>query len=260
MIFAIVFDRELNSIARKGFGELPNRPPTGLISRIFEPGTINHCQYRPPRYIYDVLGDVYNISLFANMAEHSIPSSEASRLFDNWRSYQQMYMTVGSRTRAWRVSGCEEDKLHKCAELAAMLFISIVDYNINLEWPIAPRQMLLEDLQTALAGTDDIMWLNSAPTAYSWICLTGAAASDDCKMRGWFYFRQGSMSRALIVDNASLLQDVWSYLSWLRQVARSIPWRLWKLYTIWYRNSITYLEYTDKRGHLRPILVISNLL
>lgn len=117
-----------------------------------------------------------------------------------------------------------EDKLQRCAELAAMVFFSIVDCNINLQWSAVARYNLLKDLQAILAETDDVMWLNSAPIAYSWVCLTGAAASTETRMRGWFYFRQGSMSRALNVDNTSLIQDAWSYFHRLKQIARSLSY------------------------------------
>jgi hypothetical protein len=103
-----------------------------------------------------------------------------------------------------------------------MVFFSIVDRNINFQWSTCARHNLLKDLQAALTETDDVMWLNSAPIAYSWVCLTAAAASEESTMRGWFYFRQGSMSRALNVDNTSLIQDAWSYFHWLREIARNL--------------------------------------
>jgi hypothetical protein len=51
----------------------------------------------------------------------------------------------------------------------------------------------------------------SCPSVYLWICLTGAATSEESKMRGWFYFRQGSLVRALKDGDPSFVQDAWSH-------------------------------------------------
>lgn len=100
------------------------------------------------------------------------------------------------------------------------VFFGVLDSNIGDHQCIALRSTLVADLKASLAGKADVIWLKAAPSAFSWVCLTGAAASEDSSSRGWFYLRQGSMARAFNVDDSSLIQDSWSYFHRLRDKVR----------------------------------------
>jgi hypothetical protein len=223
MIFAIVFDSELSSVSRIGFVELPSRSPTGLISRFAKLDLTKTWRCSFPVSSYNIFQDVYVTSLYMNRIKINPTYGESVRLIlEKWRFLRQKYLeTYAVETSINFPVNCE-DTLYKCVHLAVILFFSLVDGNINDQSSTATRSRLINDLRLALTGTEDIVWLKAAPEAYSWVCLTGAAASEDSRMRGWFYFRQGSMARALNVDDASLVQDAWSYFYWLRQIARRL--------------------------------------
>jgi hypothetical protein len=110
-----------------------------------------------------------------------------------------------------------EEILYRPAQLAATLFFHLLDDTIRDQHSTVLRRKLTDDLKLALTGKADTIWHMAAPMAYLWICLTGAAASDNSRERGWFIFRQRSMARALKVDDSSLIQETSSYFYWLRQ-------------------------------------------
>lgn len=223
MIFAIVFDSfPVSEVTGLGWAELPCPAPIGLISRIAKEELAGEAGGSLPNPTHHCFRDIYDVSLHINQTKHS-PSDDqwAQLIFDKWRNLQQQYMQTLDAEISNDAPIHSTEVLYKPAQLATMLFFSLLDGSVNDQWPNrATRNKLAGDLKLALMGAGDVTWLQAAPSAFLWICLTGAAVSEDSQTRGWFYFRQGSMARALNVDDASLIQDAWSYFYWLRQIAR----------------------------------------
>jgi hypothetical protein len=65
-----------------------------------------------------------------------------------------------------------------------MLFFDVIDSNVTDEWSRTLRRKLVEDSKEGLVGTPDVIWLIAAPAAFSWVYLTGTAASEDSSTRG----------------------------------------------------------------------------
>jgi hypothetical protein len=222
MIFSIVFDADpVSGLVRTGWAELPCPSPIRLISRIAKEELTMQARHHLPGSTQHVFRDIYDVSFYLNKVHHE-PSDvrKAQLIFDKWRYRRQMYMQTLKMEPVENLSVDYDEALSKPAQLAAMLFFGVLDSNIGDHRCIALRRTLVADLKASLAGKADVMWLKAAPSAFSWVCLTGAAASEDSSNRGWFYFRQGSMARAFNVDDSSLIQDSWSYFHWLRDIVR----------------------------------------
>lgn len=220
MIYALVFGSyPVSSFIGIGWAELPCSAPNNLISRIAKEELEVGPYCRLPESIHPVFRDICEISLYLDKTKHSLSDDKRAQLILNkWRGHQENYMQTVETTPSKDFMP-DEETLYKSAQLAAMLFFNLLDDNTTNQKTVI-RNKLISDLKLALTGTGDVIWLKTAPMAFSWVCLTGAAVSEDSGMRGWFYFRQGSMARALNVDDASFIQDAWSYFRWLNQIAR----------------------------------------
>jgi hypothetical protein len=84
MVFAIVFDYDLSAIARIGFGELPSRLPTGLISRIVNVDFTEDHRYTLLTGTYPVFRDIYDVTLYINKAKRVLGTTNQSD--ESWKN------------------------------------------------------------------------------------------------------------------------------------------------------------------------------
>lgn len=116
----------------------------------------------------------------------------------------------GSQTPT--TSASQDDPIYHCCSLAVQIFWDIINGRTHF------LDSLTATLTASLALTDDETWLRHYPEAFSWVCLTGAAAVvQEVRPRLWFYFKQASSVRLLHLQNeTSFLDDLWSHFYWLR--------------------------------------------
>jgi hypothetical protein len=117
--------------------------------------------------------------------------------------------------------------IHESCRLASMIFWSVVNKATSNKaissasataTELDALQGLLRNLKLALAKTDQMSWLETAPEACQWVCFTGGAASFHVDQRSWFIIFQASVEAALDSEDVFTLKNGLSYFRWLRKL------------------------------------------
>lgn len=112
----------------------------------------------------------------------------------------------------------QDDPFFHCCYLAVTVFNLIV---VQSDDPGAPIKIefLASELQVSLGLTNAEVWITQMPALFSWVCMTGAAASHNAKLRIWFYFHQASAVRVLdFKTGPAYLDELWAHFYWLRMM------------------------------------------
>jgi hypothetical protein len=111
------------------------------------------------------------------------------------------------------------DYIYESCRLAATIYWSSVHNLIPFSAAVHNEHVLA--LKAALHKTDIISWLIAAPEAFIWICLTGAAASQQNLERAWFVARMGPIVIALGTEELAAVKEGFSHFQWVAQVCTS---------------------------------------
>lgn len=181
----------------------PLPPPLGLELRVLNSTGSNSPSYLPSLSVKNLFQEVYDLKLQL--------SSE------NLNSVLEPYTT-------FELSPASDDPVYSCCYLAVTIFWVMICGKAHPTTSYIRLDDLAAELRASLALTDNERWLRYFPAAYTWVCITGAAAASSSNLRIWFYFRQASAVRLLTVQNKSdFADDLWSHFYWLRALRRSLP-------------------------------------
>ncbi|KAF9894162.1 hypothetical protein FE257_009135 [Aspergillus nanangensis] len=203
IVYSIAFDSD------PGFGLLPypNPPPLGLEARVLN-AVANSYSSKGNMILWLLIEDLfYQVQ---NIKRRLLSETSAGSVAPS--SHDPLHLP-NSRIDEKAAS---VDPIYHCCCLGFQIFLTML---AGVRYPL---DALVSSLKACLALTDDELWLRHLPAAYSWVCLTGAAAADHPRLRLWFYFKQGSAVRLLHVkDEPSFLVDLWSHFHWLRSLRRN---------------------------------------
>ncbi|KAL2801821.1 hypothetical protein BJX63DRAFT_150491 [Aspergillus granulosus] len=202
IVYNIAFDLEPATISAP-----LGPPPLGLERRILKtPSTLSSRIHCLPA-ILEILHHVYSFKLV-------FQSQESVDATGRHGAHSSLH---ASSTPGLHL----EDPIYYCCHLAVRLFHCIVNNTLTCN-PSSSSTILdtiASELKVALALTDPYLWTGTIPAVLCWICLTGAAASNDPQTRIWFYFRQAPAARVLNFGSGHIFQDeLWSHFRWLRML------------------------------------------
>ncbi|KAL2802862.1 hypothetical protein BJX63DRAFT_413781 [Aspergillus granulosus] len=110
-----------------------------------------------------------------------------------------------------------QSPIYSCCYLAVRIFWLIV---VGREDPVpftARLNYACNSLKSFLALLDEGPWLHNLPEVYVWICMTGAAAADNSRLRVWFWTKQLPIASSLTnYSETSFYDDLWLHFRWLR--------------------------------------------
>jgi hypothetical protein len=219
LIFTIVFDHPYLELSTLGWTEWPLRPPIRYISKLTSEVLRAYGEGRLPKLAHEAIHDIYEVTRSFSTAWHNRHyRAYIASILDRWRFERANYENgLGSGQFSAISEGSEKRQtpVYHAVYLTGILFFSILDDSDGSPDATFSQCKLLEDLTVILRDTNDAAWLGASPFLFSWLCLTGAAASEGIHQRAWFYYRQGPVFMAL-VNGSSCIQGVLSYYTWLR--------------------------------------------
>ncbi|KAL4861758.1 hypothetical protein BDV12DRAFT_59449 [Aspergillus spectabilis] len=204
IIYSVAFDLEADITSSDRLGP----PPVEIEKRIlFGPPRESAAVANLP-LILNIFHDVYNFKLEWHASPEGSPASQEQSMYDHLQPYAGDMPAPGL-----------DDPVFYCCHLAATIFRIIVDDQPRSAAFSPKVDALASELEASLALTETELWLRRIPAVFSWVCLTGAAASSVARSRIWFYFRQASAVRILNVRNEPpFLDELWAHFYWLRTV------------------------------------------
>jgi hypothetical protein len=219
LVFTIIFDHSYLELASLAWTDWPPRPPIQYISKLITEVHKAHDEDRLPKAVHDFIHDIYDTMWSASTTSQSQPHSTfVALIYERWRSERIHYANKLDSAETSAVSMRSKERqspVVRAVYLTGILFFNILDDIDRSRITTFVQCKLLEELTMVLRETSDSVWLQANPFLFSWLCLTGAAASDGVHQRAWLYYRQGSVFMAS-VNGPSCIQSVLSYYTWLR--------------------------------------------
>ncbi|RDW63205.1 uncharacterized protein DSM5745_10316 [Aspergillus mulundensis] len=184
-------------------------PPTGVEMRILDPSKEASAIPSLPA-ILAMFQDVLNVKL----AWQQQQTPESQQGHNN--SLQEYTNTTSSPSL--------NDPILHCCHLSVTIFHLIMQsHDYDSLSKSSALNALASELQASLARTETELWVRHIPAILSWVCLTGAAASNDARTRIWLYFRQAAAVRVLNVrGRSSFVDELWAHFYWLRVMRLNI--------------------------------------
>ncbi|KAL2831604.1 hypothetical protein BJY01DRAFT_254225 [Aspergillus pseudoustus] len=222
LVFTIVFDHPYLELSTLGWTDWPLRPPLRYISKLTSEVLRAFGEGQLPKIAHEVVHDIYDVTRSFNApSPNRHRRAYISSILDRWRSERESYMNGADSPEFSTVSERLKERqtsVYRAVYLTGILFFLVVDHGDRSPDSSFIQYKLLEELTMVLRDTKDTLWLEASPVLFSWLCLTGAAASEGAQQRAWFYYRQGPIFMAL-VNGPACIQDVLSYYTWLRNYA-----------------------------------------
>ncbi|KAL5343260.1 hypothetical protein BJX70DRAFT_211943 [Aspergillus crustosus] len=204
IIYSVAFDLDANITSSEPLGP----PPMGVEKRILFGPPRESARVENLPVIINIFRDVYNFKLEWHSSPRGSPTSGEQSMHDYLQPYGGDMPCPGL-----------DNPIFYCCHLAATIFRTIVDDRPRSPAFSTKLDALASELEASLALTETELWLRRIPAVFSWVCLTGAAASSHARSRIWFYFRQASAVRILNVRNEPpYLDELWAHFYWLRTV------------------------------------------
>ncbi|KAL2842275.1 hypothetical protein BJX68DRAFT_167845 [Aspergillus pseudodeflectus] len=206
IIYNIAFDLSHDKLSSP-----PGPPPLALEKRILQ--TPSHISTAIPALpaILEIFRNVHTFKLEFWMQEFT-----AAKTHTHPHAHIRPHAHLAGYTSSMPELGLE-NPVYYCCYLAVTLFKTIVSDQVRNPSFSNEVDALASELRAALALTDPEMWIRRIPAVFSWVCLTGAAASSDSRARIWFYFKQASAVRVLNVrSEPPYLDELWEHFRWLR--------------------------------------------
>lgn len=224
LVFTIVFDHPYLELSTLAWTMWPLRPPMLYVSNLASEVLGAFDEDRLSKLVYDAIYDIYDVTRsFSSTSRNRHHRAYITSIYNRWRSERDSFENALNAAKFSAFSEhSQKGQSPVCSAvyLTAMLFFSIVDdSNRSLDKTLV-QSRLLGELTVVLQDTKDVMWLEANPCLFSWLCLTGAAASECVHQRAWFYYRQGPVFMTL-VNGPSCIQNVLSYYTWLRNHVHS---------------------------------------
>ncbi|KAL3489224.1 hypothetical protein BJX62DRAFT_209763 [Aspergillus germanicus] len=214
IIYNIAFDLSPDKLSSP-----PGPPPLALEKRILQ--TPSHISTAVPSLpaIIEIFRNVHTFKLEFWTQEFTATNTR-THSHANSHTHSHTHIRPHAHLAAYTSSMPElglENPVYYCCYLAVTLFKTIVSDGIRSATFSTEVDALASELRAALALTDPEMWIRRIPAVFSWVCLTGAAASSDSRSRIWFYFKQASAVRVLNVRREPpYLDELWEHYRWLR--------------------------------------------
>ncbi|KAL2807904.1 hypothetical protein BJX63DRAFT_410930 [Aspergillus granulosus] len=219
LVFTIVFDHPYLELSTLGWTEWPLRSPLRYISKLTSEVLGAFGEDRLPKLAHEMIHDIYEVTRSFNSTSYNRHHrAYITSILDKWHSEQESYKNGLDSPEFSALSTRLKERqtpIYRAVYLTGILFFLVIDDGDRTLDSALVQCKLLEELSVLLRDTKDTLWLEACPFLFSWLCLTGAAASDEPRQRAWFYYLQGPVFMAL-VRGPSCIQDVLSYYTWLR--------------------------------------------
>jgi hypothetical protein len=219
LVFTIVFNHSYLELSSLAWTDWPLRPPIEYISKLITEVHKAYDEGRLSKSVHDAIHDIYDTMWSSGTASHSQHHRAfIASIYERWRSERNRYVNELDSAETLAVSIRSKERqtpVVRAVYLTGILFFTILDEINQSQITTLVQCKLLEELTVVLRETRDSVWLDANPFLFSWLCLTGAAASESIHQRAWLYYRQGHIFMAL-VNGPSCIQSVLSYYTWLR--------------------------------------------
>lgn len=219
MVFTIIFDRSCLELSSLAWTDWPPRPPIQYISKLITEVHKSYGEDRVSKIVHDAIHDIYDTMWsFSTASRSEHHGAFITSIYERWRFERVQYVNEidSAEPSAVPIRPKEhQSPVVRAVYLTGILFFTILDDNDRSRITTFVQGKLLEELTMVLRETNDSVWLDANPFLFSWLCLTGAAASQGIHQRAWLYYRQGPVFMAL-VNGPSCIQSVLSYYTWLR--------------------------------------------